>query len=328
MKDIKIPVLLQSGWYDTHLIGTRMAWNSMTGSGGNFVKMVIGPWNHSNQVPRIYASTRNTGKEGAIDLISLYLRWFDRWLKGIENDIDKENKVSLFIINDNRWIHTNSFPPDKTEARRLYPGSSSGANSLGGDGKLHWDNPLSERKMDNYVYDPLNPSPAFIYRNSEGTLVADSIMNSRNDVLVFETDPADSSFIIMGDLKARLYASSSCIDTDWFVYFYGVTEKGEYFPITHGCIRARFRNSFSDPQFLRKGKKYSWDINMWPTSIKIEKGWKLRVEIASSDFPQYSRNLNNGKNNEMASDYLAAHQKVFYKKGKATYIEVPCLIEE
>jgi putative CocE/NonD family hydrolase len=321
---LDIPILLFSGWYDTHSIGTKLAWQELSRSKNQKVKLIVGPWNHSNTVPK-YPSTKTVGTEASIDILNLFLKWFDYWLKGIDNKINTEPKSKLYVMNNSRWIESESYPLENTCYTSLHLNSTKGANSLLGDGKLLWNISDKEKEFDEYFYNPADPTPAFLYRNSQGRKKSDEITSSRNDILVFESAPLDSAITILGQLSAKLFASSSSVDTDWFVNFYAINEKDEYMPLTHGCIRARFRNSFTKSEFLEKNKIYEYEIDLWQTGIKFDKGWKIRVEISSADFPQYSRNLNTGKNNETECDFEVATQRIYHSNKYPSRIILPII---
>ncbi len=322
--DLKIPVLLQSGWYDTHSIGTTLAWEELSRSGNKNARLIIGPWNHANSITP-YPSVNKVGAEAKVDLLALYKRWFDFWLKGIDNKENEDPIVKLYVMNDFRWIISDTYPLRQTNFKKLYFDSKLGANSLKGDGKLKWSSSPDNKPYDSYIYNPGDPSPAFIYRNSRGRTISDSITSGRNDILVYESDQLDSAITIIGPVSARFFASSDCPDTDWFVYLYAINEDNKYLPITHGCLRARFRSSLSHPELLRKNKIYNYQIDLWHTGIKLEKNWKIRVEISSSDFPQYSRNLNMGMNNESETEYKLAEQKIYHSDKYQSYIILPVI---
>jgi uncharacterized protein len=324
LSKLDVPILLWSGWYDTHSIGTKLAWDELSKSKNQKVKLILGPWNHSNSVPK-YPSTRTVGTEASLDILIFFLKWFDYWLKGIDNKITSEPKTKLYVMNNSRWIESDIYPLENTSYTSLYLNSTKGANSLLGDGKLSWSLSDKEKEFDEYLYNPADPTPAFLYRNSQGRKKSDEITSSRNDILVFESAPLDSAITILGALTAKLYASSSSIDTDWLVNFYAVNEKDEYMPLTHGCIRARFRNSYTEPEFLEKNEIYEYGLDLWQIGIKFDKGWKIRVEISSADFPQYSRNLNTGKNNETESDFEAATQRIYHSKKYPSCIILPII---
>lgn len=324
LSKLDIPILLFSGWYDTHSIGTKLAWQEISKSQNKNVKLIIGPWNHSNSVPK-YHSTKNVGNEAYMDILNLFLQWFDHWLKDVDNQITNEPKTKLYVMNNASWIESDSYPLKNTDYVPIYLNSNKGSNSLLGDGKLLWSIPDQGKEYDEYLYNPADPTPAFLYRNSQGRKKSDEITASRNDILVFESEPLDTHMIVLGPLTAKLFASSSSVDTDWFINFYAVNEKNEYMPLTHGCIRARFRNSITESEFLEENKVYEYEIDLWQIGIKFDKGWKIRVEISSADFPQYSRNLNTGKNNEVESDFEIATQRIYHSKKYPSHIILPII---
>lgn len=326
LNTVKIPVLLQTGWYDSHSVGSTIAWEELSKSGNKDSRLIIGPWNHAN-ILTPYPSVNKVGKEAAIDFLSLYKSWFDYWLKGIDNKINIDPKVKLYVMNDFRWISSENYPLSQTVYRKLYFDSKTGANSLKGDGRLIWDTATVNKPYDSYIYDPGDPTPAFIYRNYQGRTKSDAITSIRNDILVYESNKLDSAIIIAGPVSVKLFASSDCVDTDWFVYLYAINEDNKYLPVTHGCIRARFRNDLSIAVPLRKNKIYEYDINLWHTAIKLGKDWRIRVEISSADFPQYSRNLNTGGNNETENKYKSATQKIFHSTRYQSYVTLPIILK-
>lgn len=326
LNTVKIPVLLQTGWYDSHSVGSTIAWEELSKSGNKDSRLIIGPWNHAN-ILTPYPSVNKVGKEAAVDFLSLYKSWFDYWLKGIDNKINIDPKVKLYVMNDFRWISSENYPLSQTVYRKLYFDSNTGANSLKGDGRLIWDTATVNKPYDSYIYDPGDPTPAFIYRNYQGRTKSDAITSIRNDILVYESNKLDSAIIIAGPVSVKLFASSDCVDTDWFVYLYAINEDNKYLPVTHGCIRARFRNDLSIAVPLRKNKIYEYDINLWHTAIKLGKDWRIRVEISSADFPQYSRNLNTGGNNETENKYKSATQKIFHSTRYQSFVSLPIILK-
>ncbi|MCU0342868.1 MAG: CocE/NonD family hydrolase [Ignavibacterium sp.] len=324
LSNLDIPILLFSGWYDTHSIGTKLAWEELSKSNNKKVKMIIGPWNHSNAVPR-YPSTKNVGAEAYLDILNIFLKWFDRYLKNADNEISSEPKTMLYVMNNSSWIESNTYPLENTNYTPIYLSSNKGANSLLGDGKLLCNSSDQRKEYDEYIYNPADPTPAFLYRNSQGRKKSDEITSSRNDILVFESAPLDTEMTVLGPITAKLFASSSSLDTDWFINFYAINEKDEYMPLTHGCIRARFRNSFTEPELLERNKIYEYNIDLWQTGIKLDRGWKIRLEISSADFPQYSRNLNTGKNNEMETEYEIATQRIYHSVKYPSCIILPVI---
>jgi len=130
---------------------------------------------------------------------------------------------------------------------------------------------------------------------------------------------------VAGPVSATLYAASSALDTDWFVTMMDVDEKGKIFPLVHGTIRARFRNSLEKPELLEKNKIYAYSIDMWQTGIMFQKGHRIRIEVASAFFPMFSRNLNTGGHNEKETKFVSASQKIYHSPAYPSHILLPLI---
>jgi hypothetical protein len=328
LKDLNIPVFLQSGWLDGDTIGSKLAYLRLKESKNKHIKLILGPWGHSDLA--ISFSGRDMGEEGVVDLPNLYLRWFDYWLKGIDNKIMEEPLAQLFAINSKKWLKADTYPLPQTNFTKLYLSSSKGANTLKGDGRLTWDLPEGRREFDSYTYDPGDPTPAWQFRAAKGGKKSyEEITNKRKDILVFDTPPFEKPVTIAGPMSAKLYASSSALDTDWFVTIFAFSENDGPIPLGNpwgrGTIRARFRNSLSKPELLEPNKIYEYTIDLWHTGITLEKGWRIRVEITSAFFPFFSRNLNTGGHNEMETDYIRAEQKIYHSKEYPSHILLPVI---
>lgn len=328
LKDLDIPVFLQSGWLDGDTIGSKLAYRQLKESKNEHIKLILGPWGHSDLA--INLSGRDLGEEGAVDLPAQYLRWFDYWLKGIDNKILEEPLVRLYAINSKKWLEADTYPLPKTRFTKLYLSSIEGANTLEGDGKLSWVLPEGSREFDTYTYDPGDPTPAWQFRAAKGGKKGyERITNSRQDILVFETGPFAEPVTIAGPMSAKLYASSSARDTDWFVTIFAFSDNDGPIPLGNpwgrGTIRARFRNSLSEPELLEPGKIFAYTIDLWHTGITLEKGWRIRVEITSAFFPFFSRNLNTGGHNEMETEYVRAEQKIYHSPKYPSHILLPVI---
>jgi uncharacterized protein len=322
LKGLEIPVFLVSGWYDTQSIGTKHAWQALTESRSAFVKLIMGPWNHLNQVPKT-AATKRVGSEAVIDLPQLYLRWFDRWLKGKHNGIDQEPRVQLYVLNAQRWIMADAYPEPRSGFRKLCFSSTRGANTLRGDGKLRWDEPGVSAEADSYIYSPSDPTPAPASRFTNGRKSFDEITSTRQDILVYESEPLEQTLTVAGPIQATIFASSSVLDTDWFVTLYALTDAGQHVQMVRGAVRARFRNSMRRMELLDPGRVYKYTIDLWHFGLQLEKGWKLRAEITSAYFPEFSRNLNTGGDNEMENEWANAHQRIYHSTEYPSHLLLP-----
>lgn len=340
LKNVRIPVFHQSGWFDGDGIGSKLNYAAMASHGHPGQKLVLGPWGHSPEAHR-GVGENDFGPEAIIDLPRDYLRWFDHWLKGVDNGIDREPLVSLFVMRENKWLHGDKYPLPQTKFEKAYfvtPGGA--ANTSGGDGKLTREPPPADGPPARYTYDPADPTP-IPYHDFSG---ADErkeksaeeerakakerpkqILASRRDILVFQTEPLERSLTLCGPISAKLYAASTARDTDWFVRLVEVDKDGDPFPLVEGRLRARFRGSMSQPELLEPGKVYEFDVDMWQTGIKIRPGCRLRVEVASASFPFFSRNLNTGGHNEKDTEFVKAEQTIYCDAQRPSHVLLPVI---
>lgn len=327
LKELDIPLFLQSGWFDPGNRGTKLAYSNLKQSKNKYIKMIIGPWEHTDQSSK-YLYGQDLGEAADIGLINLYIKWFDYWLKGKDNGIIKEPLVQVFNFGPNNWLKADTYPLPATSFIKYYISSEKGANTSSGDGKLQIQKSSSTRQYDTYTYDPGDPSPCFIdFLKKRALERYNNLVGSREDMLVYETAPFEQPLTIAGPISAVLYASSSAKDTDWFVTIYIVAEDGEISPMgmTWGALRARFRNSMSTPVFLEKDKIYEFTIDLSHTGNTFSKGERIRMEISSASFPEYSRNLNTGGHNEMETEYVSAVQKIYHTKEYPSHLLLPVI---
>ena len=343
LKDVNIPVFHQSGWFDGDGIGTKLNYLRMAGFKHQNQKLTLGPWGHTDTAARMIGD-RDFGEHAVIDLQRDYLRWFDYWLKGVDNGIAKEPLVSLFVMGSNRWLHGATYPLEVTHFQKLYLASGGQANTAKGDGKLTFDAPPSNSPSDHYSYDPGDPTPdprlyeeseenekkerSAMERKAEAQGNHQKIIEQRKDILVYVTDTFTQPLSFAGPVSAVLYAGSSARDTDWFISLSEVDNGGKIFPLVQGKIRARFRKSMTTPELLKPNEVYEYTIDLWQTGITIPAGSRLRIEIASAAFPFFSRNLNTGGHNETETKYVTAEQTIYHSQRYPSHILLPVVPEE
>ncbi|MFQ6109273.1 MAG: CocE/NonD family hydrolase [Candidatus Aminicenantales bacterium] len=343
LKDVAIPVFHQSGWFDGDGIGSKLNYLRMKSHGHPYQKLILGPWGHTDRAMRRVGEL-DFGPQAILDLQREYLRWFDYWLKGSDNGITKEPLVSLFVMGTNRWLHDNVYPLSYTRFEKWYLHSSGHANTSKGDGRLSPSPPPQDSPPDKYIYDPGDPTPSPTYyeeseeeekkvksleeKKKEAESYHEKIARSRSDILVYRTEPLKKPLTFAGPLSARLFASTSAKDTDWFMRLVWVTKEGKTYTLTEGKIRARFRESTEKPALLTPGKIYEYELDLWQTGITIPAGDSLRVEVASASFPLFSRNLNTGGHNEKETRFVKAEQTIFHSKKYPSYILLPVIPEE
>jgi hypothetical protein len=340
LKDVNIPVFHQSGWFDGDGIGSKLNYLRMKESGHPNQKLVLGPWPHTDTATRRIGD-HDFGPQAIIDLQRDYLRWFDYWLKGIDNGIMKEPLVGIFTMGSNKWLHGDVYPLPETRFEKWYLASGGKANTSKGDGRLTTALQPANAPVDRYVYDPGDPTPNPDYEEStaeedkqvreaedkkkEREAHHNKVTDARNDILVYVSEPFKEPFTFAGPVSAVLYASSSARDTDWFVSLYDVDSDGKLFGLGTGKIRARFRRSTQNPELLKKGRVYEYQLDLWQTGITLEAGHRLRVEVASAWFPMFSRNLNTGGHNETETNYVSAKQTVYHSQRCPSYLLLPVI---
>jgi putative CocE/NonD family hydrolase len=341
LKDVTIPVYHQSGWFDGDGIGSKLNYLAMARHHHPNQKLVLGPWGHTDEAMR-QLGDRDFGPKAILDMQRSYLRWFDHWLKGIDNGIDREPLVSIFVMGYNEWLHGDAYPLPRTRFEKWYLGGES-ANTSKGQGRLSPETPTTDASPDHYTYDPADPTPdpeAYEEPEEPADKSAPKVVSSeekkkaaeayheqvtrrRQDILVYTTEPLKESLTFAGPLSAVLYAASSARDTDWFVRLLEVDAKGKLFQLAEGKVRARYRRTTKQAEFLEPDKVYEYTIDLWQTGITIPKGHRLRVEVASASFPSFSRNLNTGGHNETETRFVKAEQKIYHSKQYPSHVLLP-----
>ena len=334
-----VPSYQMAGWYDAFLQGNLNNFMGMTKEAKSenarrHQKIIVGPWIHSLGVGGTERITGDIdfGHNILNDLFEEQVRWFDYWLKGIDNGILDEPKVKLFVMGVNRWREADEWPLPETQYTPYYLQSGGKANSLFGDGTLSTTPPEGETP-DEYVYDPEHPVMTI-----GGSTCCDEEHNTvrlgprdqrpneyRPDVLVYQTPPLDRDIEVTGPVKVVLYASSSARDTDFTAKLVDVYPGSYAMNVAQGIQRARYRDSWENPSLLEPGKVYEFTIDMWSTSNCFQKGHRILVEISSSNFPQFDRNPNTGNTFGQDTELQKAHQKVFHDGEYPSHILLPVI---
>jgi len=320
---VKVPVLGIGGWYDDARGTIRNYMGIDTLKTKPFQRLFMDAGAHKG----IDYVNGSFGPTARIDSRMLQLRWFDHYLKGIDNGVDREPPVDIFITGDNKWRKEKEFPLARTVWTDFYLHSSGKANGGAGDGTLSITAPKAE-PVDTFTYDPGNPTPYLIdARELELSLNEDyaKLHSTRNDLLAFTTAPFDKEMEITGPMTATLFAATDALDTDWNVMLLDVYPDGRVMRIQDGVARARFHEGFDKPKLLVPGTAYEYKIDMWYTGIVIPAGHRLRVTVASAAFPKYDRNLNTGGDNERDSKFVSAHQRVLHDSAHPSRVRLPVI---
>lgn len=336
-KNITVPALNISGWYDIFIWGTLQNYRNMKQQGGSPVarnnqKLIIGPWTHMN-FTGIFPE-RNFGLSAhsdSINLTGIKMRWFDHWLKGVANGIDREDPVMIFVMGIDQWRTEKAWPLPDTQYHRVYLHSGGGANSIAGDGVLSRTPPEAET-ADSFSYDPMNPVPTvggqviLPGENSMGPRDQREV-EKRNDVLVYSTPVLTQAVEVTGDIKLKLFIASSALDTDFTAKLVDVYPDGRAMILTDGILRTRYRESATAEKFMEPGKIYALTVDLQATSNVFLPGHQIRLEVSSSNFPKYSRNSNTGGiiAKESAEQYRTAVNQILHDREHPSHLILPII---
>lgn len=334
---VQVPSLAISGWFDANFPGTPMNYQGMKKHGGTPAarrpRMVVGPWEHIINRHR-QAADVDFGPQAIIDWDGYVLRWFDYHLKGIDNGVLSDPPVHVFVMGRNQWRTAKDWPLPETQFTKFYLHSGGHANSSSGDGSLNELPPKTE-PPDRYVYDPANPTPSAAFANGHIDGPRDiSQSASRDDVLVYDTAVLNEDVEVVGPISARLFAATSCEDTDWMIRLSDVYPDGKALFLGEGVMRARHRDAERDGAFnpdrlsvIEPDRVYEYRIDFWrPTGNLFKRGHRIRIEISSSYYPYYLRNPNSGHDNTgLVTEFHTARQTIFHDAERPSCVTLPLI---
>ena len=336
--EMAIPSLFITGWFDSLSNENFKLFNgwtkkAKTQDARSKTKLIIGPWSHQiapwGRVPMgengEYAD-RTFGKQALSDVIEMHMHWYDQRLKGINTGVDEEAPIKLFVMGKNIWRDEYEWPLERTKWTKFYLSSS--GNAVNDGGGLYPEIKNNDQISDSFIYDPANPVPSLgsQYQTYDFCGPHDrSHIQRRPDVLTFTTDVLTEDMEITGPISATIWASSDAKDTDFTATLTDLEPDGKAIALCEGIVRARFRNGTENPEMMVPGEIYKFEIDMWNTSNTFIKGHRIRIEISSSNFPRYNRNLNSG--NPIASDIdiTIANQTVYHGIQYPSHINLPVI---
>ncbi len=331
--EIAAPALIMGGWYDLYSHNTFINFNGLRLHGrtpeARQSQLIVGPWPHA-----LSASTKtgdvDFGANSLYDLEDLELRWFDYWLKGIDNGIVGEAPLRLFIMGVNEWRDESEWPLARTDWQKWYLHSAGSANSLLGDGCLSPEEPGDE-PADHFVYDPDFPVQTVGGNNCCSPHIVpwgpydQRDVEMRSDVLCYTSEPLETDLEVTGPIKVVLYAATDGLDTDWTAKLVDVSTSGYAKNLCDGIVRARYREGFAAPKLLQPGQTYQYEIDLAVTGNVFKKGHRIRVEVSSSNFPRFDRNHNTGNDLGTDSEMRRAQQTVQHSRAHPSHILLPVI---
>jgi putative CocE/NonD family hydrolase len=334
--EIGVPSFWFASWYDVSITPNLALFNHVRNNSKNpsirdNQYLVIAPTLHC----RYTSSTENTivGDRSVGDARLNYSEqiyaWFDLWLKGEENDFkEKTPRVQFYTMGINKWQRSESWPPENTKLSTFYLRSNGKANSVYGDGGLFLDQSENDNS-DTFVYNPMNPVPSYggnvccTGNAIKGGAFDQQAMETRNDILIYSTDPLDKDVEVSGFIESILFVSSDVVDTDFTIKLIDVYPDGRAYNLDETIQRVRYREGYDKEVFMEKDKVYKLDLTPMSTSNVFKKGHRIRIEISSSNFPRFARNLNTGGNNYDESEGIIANNKIHHSKQYPSQIRLP-----
>lgn len=274
---------------------------------------------------------RNVG-DARLNYDDLTYAWFDYWLKGEKNGIlEKMPKVQYYTMGMNKWQSSEVWPPAAAQMMTYYLNSGGKANTMYGDGKLTTTMPGKQDTPDGFVYDPMNPVPSYggnvccTGNAVQGGAFDQQKMETRNDILVYTSDPLKEGVEVSGFIETTLYVSSDVKDTDFTIKLIDVYPDGKAYNLDETIQRVRYREGYNKEVFMENGKVYKVEMSPMSTSNYFDAGHRIRIEISSSNFPRFDRNMNTGGNNYDEAIGVTAHNKVHHSATYASQIKLPMM---
>ncbi len=325
---IRIPVLHWGGWYDNYLGPTIADWRTMARNNreaGN-QHLFIGPWDHEGTADRL-------GRVGLLPVRSntaaakwdTFVRFFDRYLMGLDNGFGSAGAVRYYVMGKDIWRDSDTWPPRESAMTRFYLRSAGAAGTLDGDGRLSDESPPPDETPDRYDYDPADPVAETLGLDCwslAGQMGDRREVERRRDVLVYTSEPFGGGLELSGPLGARLFFASSARDTDVTVALVDVARDGSANLIQDGILRCRYRHGIDRAELMEPGEVYELSVDLWATSYALGPGHRLRVEVSSSNFNRYDRNLNTGEAFGRGASPVVARQTVYHDRDRPSCVDL------
>jgi len=348
-----VPTIYLGGWYDSYARGTTSNHQALSKVKKSPQHLVMGPWTHGGWSVS-FAGDVDFGPHAVLDDYNgLRLRWFDRWLKGIDSGVDREMPVRIFVMGGGTGLQDRNDRLSHLGAWREatdwpLPGTRYVPYYLHADGTLGPGLPEGSQPS-RYTFDPRDPVPTI----GGGISAAGQVMpagaydqrgdrrfygcrdtlplSARNDVLVFQTPALEKDVEVTGPLTVKLWASSSARDTDFTVKLIDVHPPNTDYPdgfaqnISDSIIRGRYRNSREQAELLEPGEVYEFEIVMYPTSNVFGKGHRIRLDVSSSNFPRFDVNPNTGGPLGRDRRVVVAENAIYHDPERTSHVVLPII---
>ena len=336
--EIPVPSFWFASWYDVSISPNLALFNHVRNNAKDpqvrdNQYLVIAPTLHcayTRATENTIVGERSVG-DARLNYDEQIYAWFDLWLKGIKNDFkEKTPRVQYYTMGLNKWQAAETWPPEKAENTTFYLSSRGRANSLNGDGALILK-PDEEDLPDGFTYDPMNPVTSYggnvccTGNAVRGGSFDQQVMETRNDILVYTSEPLEKGIEVSGFIESTLFVSSDVKDTDFTIKLIDVYPDGRAYNLDETIQRVRYREGYDKEVFMKEGEVYKVKLTPMATSNYFKKGHRIRIEVSSSNFPRFARNLNTGGRNYDEKDGVVAHNKVHHSKEHPSHIVIPIM---
>ena len=335
--EISIPSFWFTSWYDVSISPNLALFNHVRNNAKDAETrdnqyLVIAPVLHCSYTrakENTIVGERSVG-DARLNYNEQIYGWFDLWLKGEQNGF-KENtpRVQYYTMGANKWQASETWPPENAKMTTYYLDGEGMANTASGDGKLTTTMPKKKDVSDVFTYDPMKPVPSYggnvccTGNAVKGGAFDQQEMETRDDILVYTTAPLKKGVEVSGFIEATLFVSSDVKDTDFTLKLIDVYPDGTAYNLDETIQRVRYREGYEKEVFMEKGEVYKVDLSALSTSNYFAEGHSIRIEISSSNFPRFARNLNTGGDNYDEKEGIIAHNSVHHSKQYASQIKLP-----
>jgi uncharacterized protein len=324
---VQAAVLNLSGWYDEAYgpDGATTNFNGLLaarkGDKNSRTRTIIGPWTHGGQ-EKMRAGEREFGPSAAIDYDELILRWMDRYVRGVENGVDREKPVRIFVMGKNVWRDEDAWPLARAKAQTYYLRSEANSARFA---RLNQTAPDRAGSYNEFVSDPSHPvtDPYDVYGAHDYRSLA-----GRKDVLVYDSDLLLADTEVTGPIHAEIYVSADTPDVDLWVRLLDIAPDGTAFNLMSpglDVLRASYRNEKLQPELLKAGEIYKLTLDRMLTSNVFRAGHQIRIQISVAFFPHFSRNLQSGESEVTSSTMCPAHVRIYHDPDHRSRIELPVI---
>lgn len=335
--DFGIPSFWFVSWYDVSVAPNLALFNYVRENGADaFTKenqyLVIAPTLHcgyTRATENTIVGERSVG-DARLNYDEQIYSWFDLHLKGEANDFkEKTPRVQYYTMGKNIWQASESWPPKNAKLKTFYLNSEGNANTRFGDGKLTPYPDQRGKRSDSFDYDPMNPVTSYgggvccTGNAVQGGAFDQREMEEREDILVYTSDPLEEGIELSGFIESVLYLSSDVKDTDLTIKIIDVLPDGTAYNLDETIQRVRYREGYDKEVFMGKDQVYKVELTPMATSNYFKKGHRIRVEVSSSNFPRFSRNLNTGGDNYDESESVVARNTIHHSKRYPSHIKLP-----